>query len=173
MTNQSENGQDLLARLAEVEREVVEKAKVVVKGASDPFSGLIKFLHQRPENEGLDGQVVEALLIESFGCKEEVPELIRAIAAKVRTIIRQSDVIKLTNEGITLEEWGKFVIKKKEETRFEVAYEKGELVLKNIKGLFGIEHGVELPLEKIQVRPPKLIVTAKMGLVRPQRVLDL
>ena len=173
MTNQSENGQDLLARLAEVEREVVEKAKNVVKGASDPFSGLIKFLHQRPENEGLDGQVVEAVLIESFGSVEEVPDLIRAIAARVRTVIRESNVINITNDGITLQEWGKFVIKKTEVMKFEVTYEKGELVLKNIKGLFGIEHGVELPLEKIQVRPPKLIVTAKLGLVKPQRVLDM
>ena len=118
MTNQSENGQDLLARLAEVEREVVEKAKNVVKGASDPFSGLIKFLHQRPENEGLDGQVVEAVLIESFGSVEEVPDLIRAIAARVRTVIRESNVINITNDGITLQEWGKFVIKKTEVMKF-------------------------------------------------------
>ena len=100
-------------------------------------------------------------------------DLIRAIAARVRTVIRESNVINITNDGITLQEWGKFVIKKTEVMKFEVTYEKGELVLKNIKGLFGIEHGVELPLERIQVRPPKLIVTAKLGLVKPQRVLDM
>jgi hypothetical protein len=46
-------------------------------------------------------------------------------------------------------------------------------VLKNIAGLVGIEHGIEAPLEKILVKPPKLIVTLNMGLLHPQKVLDL
>ena len=65
------------------------------------------------------------------------------------------------------------MIKQAESMRFEIGVEKGHLTLKNIKGLFGIEHGVELPLEKIVVQPPKLIVTANMGLFHPQKVLDI
>jgi hydrogenase/urease accessory protein HupE len=51
-------------------------------------------------------------------------------------------------------------------------------VLKNIAGLLGIEHGIahgiEAPLEKIMVKPPnKPVFTLNMGLLHPQRVLDL
>lgn len=171
--NQSDKARELLSKLASVEREVVDRARDIVKGANDPFSGVIKFLHQRPEKEKLEGNLVEAVLLESFGSTDKVPGLIRAIASKVETVIRESDVIKITNANTTLEEWGKYTIKKKESMKFEVGYEKGELVLKNINGLFGIENGIELPLEKIQVKPPKLIVTLKMGLVRPKKVLDI
>lgn len=172
-SNQSKNPQDLLSKLAEVEREIVECAREVVESASDPLSGVINFLHQRPENEKLEGSLVELALLETFGSEEKVPGLIQAIAKRVSNIIRQSNVIKITNEETILHEWGKFIIKKTENMKFEVTHEKGELVLKNISGLFGIEHGIELPLEKIQVKPPKIIVTAKMGLMRPQRVLDI
>lgn len=51
-------------------------------------------------------------------------------------------------------------------------------MLKNIAGLLGIEHGIEhgieAPLEKIMVKPPnKPVFTLNMGLLHPQRVLDL
>ncbi|MBZ0186095.1 MAG: hypothetical protein K8F91_07535 [Candidatus Obscuribacterales bacterium] len=163
----------LLDKLAEVEKELVEGAKKMVKSASDPFSGVINFLHQRPENVSLEGSLIDILLIETFGSKEEIPGLIRAISCHVREIIRQSNVIQIINHQPTAEKWGNYIIKKKERIKFEVGTEKGCLVLKNIKGLFGTEHGVELPLEKITVMPPKLIVTLNMGLVRPQKVLDI
>lgn len=172
-SNPSENALELLSKLADVEREIVKKAKDVVVGASDPFSGMIKFLHEHPENEKLEGPVVEAVLLESFGSFEKVPEIIQAIAFKVRTVIRESDVIKVTNEETIFRSLGKYKIRKTENMVFEVCYEKGELVLKNIKGLFGTDCGIELPLEKIQVKPPKLIATFKMGFTRPQKVLDL
>jgi hypothetical protein len=47
------------------------------------------------------------------------------------------------------------------------------MVLKNIQGLIGVEHGVEVPLEKILVQPPKLIVTVRLGILHPQRVVDI
>ena len=42
-SNQSQNPQDLLSKLAEVEREVVQCAREVVESASDPLSGVINF----------------------------------------------------------------------------------------------------------------------------------
>jgi hypothetical protein len=60
----------------------------------------------------------------------------------------------------------------------QISFEKDCLVLKNIAGLLGIEHGIahgiEAPLEKIMVKPPnKPVFALNMGLSHPQRVLDL
>jgi len=162
-----------LDRLAEVEKELVEAAKKMVKSASDPFSGVITFLHQRPENVSLKGSLIDVMLLETFGSRDEIPGLLKAISSQVNEIIRQANVIQINNHQPTAEKWGAYIIKKKESMKFEIGNEKGFLVLKNIKGLFGTEHGVELPLEKITVMPPKIVVTLNMGLVRPQRVLDL
>ncbi len=166
--------EQLLQKLAEVEQELTGTAKRIVKAASDPFSGVIKFLEDRPENTSLHGYFVDRALIETFGSRDQIPGLIRALASHVREIIRHSNVINIVNEHPTAERWGQYVIKQTEYMRFEISVEKGSLVLKNIKGLFGIEHGVELPLERIAVQPPsKLIVTANMGILRPQKVLDI
>lgn len=157
-----------------MEQELVVTARTLVKGATDPFSGVIKFLHERPENSSLHGYLVDRVLLETFGSREEIPGLIKALASHVREIIRQSNVISIVNEHPTAEKWGSYIIKQTENMRFEVGFDKGCLVLKNIKGLFGIEHGVELPLEQILVKPPsKLVVTCNMGLLKPQRILDI
>lgn len=163
----------LLQKLAEVEQELTDTAKRIVKAASDPFSGVIRFLEDRPENTKLHGYFVDRALIETFGSRDEIPGLIRALASHVREVIRQSNVINIYNEHPTSERWGQYVIKQTEAMRFEISMEKGFLTLKNIKGLFGIEHGIELPLESIIVKPPKLVVTANMGLLRPQKVFDI
>ncbi|MBX9939052.1 MAG: hypothetical protein K2Y32_07340 [Candidatus Obscuribacterales bacterium] len=156
------------------EKDLIEVARRIVKGASDPFSGVIKFLQDRPEGVSLHGYLVNRVLMETFGSSDQIPGLIRAIALHVHEIIRQSNVISIVNEHPTAERWGSYIIKQKERMRFEVGVEKDCLVLKNIAGLVGIEHGIEAPLEKIMVKPPnKLIVTLNMGLLHPQKVLDL
>jgi len=156
------------------ESELIEVAKRVVKGAADPFSGVIKFLQERPEGASLHGYLVTRVLLETFGSMEEIPALIRALTSHVREVIRQSNVISIHNEHPTAERWGSYIIKQREKTRFEIGFEKDCLVLKNIVGLFGSEHGIEAPLEKILVRSPtQLVVTVNMGLLHPQRVLDL
>lgn len=156
------------------EAELIDVARQILKTASDPFSGVIKFLQERPEGISLHGYLVNRVLLETFGSMEEVPALIRALTSHVREVTRQSNTINIHNEHPTAEPWGTFIIKQKERTRFEIAFEKDCLVLKNIVGLFGIEHGIEAPLEKILVRSPKqLVVTVNMGLLHPQRVLDL
>jgi hypothetical protein len=165
--------EQIRSKFNEMEQDLVAHARRMVKTASDPFSGVIKFLHERPDNASLHGYVVDRVLVETFGSKEEIPGLLRAIGSHVREVVRQADVIKVINEHPTAERWGNYIIKQKESMRFEIGVERGNLVLKNISGLFGMEHGVELPLEKIEVKPPKLIVTLNMGLLRPQRVLDI
>lgn len=152
---------------------VIEDAKRIVHGSSDPFSGVINFLHQRPENEALEGSVMNQALLEIFGSQENIPQIIKAIAAQVTRIVRQANVIKISNEGPTKEKLGDIMIKKENEMKFEVALEKGILVLKNIRGLLGVEHGLEVPLERIEVKPPKLVVTIDMGFIHPQKTLDI
>ncbi|HMW91030.1 MAG TPA: hypothetical protein PLI59_19350 [Candidatus Obscuribacter sp.] len=163
----------ILETLMSCEKDLVEVARGIVKGASDPFSGVIKFLQDRPDGASLHGYLVHRVLMETFGSVDEIPGLIRAIASHVREVIRQSNVISIVNEHPTTERWGSYIIKQKERMRFEVGMEKDSLVLKNIVGLVGMEHGVEAPLEKITVKPPKLIVTLNMGILHPQKVLDL
>jgi hypothetical protein len=165
--------EQILTKLQEVELELFETAKRMVKTASDPFSGVIRFLEARPENTSLHGYFVDRALLETFGSRDEIPGLIKALASHIREVVRQSNEINIINEHPTSESWGNFVIKQTVSMRFEIGVDKGFLVLKNIKGLFGIEHGVELPLETITVKPPKLVVTANMGLLRPQKVLDI
>src|SRR5262249_50281134 len=102
-----------------------------------------------------------------------IPSLIRILASHVKDVMRKSNVINIINEHPNAERWGNYIIKQKERINFEVGFEKGKLLLHNISGLIGVEHGIELPLEKILVQPPKLIVTVKLGLMHPQRVLDI
>lgn len=165
--------EQLLQKLNDVEQDLTDRAKRIVKAASDPFSGVIRFLEDRPENTSLHGYFVDRALLETFGSREQIPGLIRALASHVREVIRHSNVINIVNEHPTAERWGQYIIKQKESMRFEIGMDKGCLVLRNIKGLFGIEHGVELPLDSITVKPPKLVVTANMGLLRPQKVFDI
>jgi hypothetical protein len=160
-------------KLVACENDVIDVGRRIVRGAADPFSGVIKFLENRPEGASLHGYLVNRVLLETFGSKDEIPGLIRAIASHVREISRHANVISIHNEHPTSERWGSILIKQKEKIRFEVATEKGCLVLKNIAGLVGSEHGIECPLEKILVQNGKLIVTLNLGFLHPQKVLDL
>lgn len=168
---ESNNGH-LRQTLAQMESELVEVARRILKTASDPFTGVINFLHERPENKSLPGKVINTVLQQTF-CNEEIPALIKIMAGHVREIYRYSNVIDIIKEHPTTEKWGAFLIKQKERINFEVGLEKGRLVLNNIQGLVGVEHGIELPLEKILVQPPNLIVTVKMGILHPQKVVSI
>ncbi|MDX2107844.1 MAG: hypothetical protein SFY67_15690 [Candidatus Melainabacteria bacterium] len=152
---------------------IIENAKRIVSAASDPFSGVIRFLHQRPENEPLEGSLVEQVLVETFGSHDSIPQIIKAISAAVTKITRSANTIKITNQHPTKEQLGDIFIKKENVVTFEVAEEKGVLVLKKIDGLLGVEHGLEVPLDKIEVKPPKLIVTVDMGFIKPQKSLNI
>jgi len=160
-------------RLKDVEHELFEVFTRVLKSASDPFSGVIGFLHERPEDQSIPGMLVKSVLADAFGSQEDIPGLIRILSGHVREIIRHANVINIVNEHPSVENWGPIVIKLKEKINFEVGREKGLMVLKNIQGLIGVEHGVEVPLEKILVQPPKLIVTVRLGILHPQRVVDI
>ncbi|MBP7862769.1 hypothetical protein KA183_13875 [bacterium] len=152
---------------------IIDEAKRIVAAASDPFTGVIKFLHQRPENEPLEGVLVERVMVETFGSHEAIPQIIKAISAAVVKITRTANTIKITNQHPTKEQLGDIFIKKENVVTFDVAEEKGVLVLKKIDGLLGVEHGLEVPLDKIEVKPPKLIVTVDMGFIKPQKSLNI
>lgn len=160
-------------KLISMETELVDVAKRILRSATDPFSGVMQFLHERPENTVLYGEVMKKVLHESFGDPDKIPGLVRILAAHVREIIRQSNVINVVNEHPAVERWGNYLIKQKERIAFEVGRDNNTLVLKNIHGLVAVEHGIELPLEKIQVKPPDLIVTVKLGLLRAQKVVGI
>ena len=163
----------LVNKLVSVEHELVDVAKRILKTASDPVSAVIRFLHERPENHLLPGYLVNKVLLETFGERERIPALINLLAGHVKEIIRQSNVINIINEHPAVERWGSYIIKQKERINFEVGLEKGKLVLKNIAGLHTIEQGIEIPLEKILINPPKLEVTIRLGVFRPQRIVDI
>ncbi len=152
---------------------MAENAKRLIKSASDPFSAVIRFLHERPENVSLPGISVKSVLLGAFGTHEEVPGLLRLFSAHVREVVRSSNVIAIYNEHFSQDNWGGYLIKLKEQVKFEVAREKNMLVLKNIVGLVCVEHGIELPLEKITVNPPNLEITVKLGLLRPVKAVDI
>jgi hypothetical protein len=166
------NNHQLVQKLVNMEQELVEVARQILKTASDPFTGVIKFLHERPENNSLPGKLVTTVLHQTFG-NEEIPGLIKIMSGHVREIYRNANVIDIIKEHPTAEKWGNFIIKQKDRIKFEVGLEKGRLVLNNIQGLIGVEHGIELPLEKITVSPPNLIVTVKMGMLHPQRIVSI
>lgn len=166
------NGQ-FMQKLKTVETELVDVAKRFLKTASDPFSGVINFLHERPDHTSMPGYLINGILLDCFGSQEDIPGLIRILSSHVKEICRHANVIDIINEHASAEKWGTFVIKQKERIKFEIGRERGLMALKNIQGLVGVEHGIELPLEKILVEPPKLIVTVRMGLLHPQRVVDI
>jgi len=166
------NNHQIVQKLVHMEQELVEVARRILKTASDPFTGVIKFLHERPEDNSLPGKLVTTVLEQTFG-NEEIPGLIKIMSGHVREIYRTSNVIDIIKEHPTAEKWGNFIIKQKDRIKFEVGLEKGRLVLNNIQGLIGVEHGVELPLEKITVSPPNLIVTVRLGMLHPQRIVSI
>lgn len=163
-------------RLQKIESDIsdiAENAIRLLRSASDPFTGVIKFLHERPEDVSLAGISVKQILLDAFGTREQIPGLVRLLSAHVREIVRHSNIIDVRNEHLAQESWSGYLIKLKEQVKFEVARERDKLVLKNINGLVCIEHGMEVPLEKILVNPPKLEITVKLGLLRPVRAVDI
>ncbi len=163
----------LLKQLCGSEQELVIAARRILGGANDPFSAVIKFLHERPEGNSMAGYVMDYVLTETFGEPDKVPSLIRVLAGHVREIIRQSNVISIVNEHVSIEKWGTYIIKQTERIKFEVSKERDLLVLKDIVGLFAIEHGIAVPVEKITVKPPNLVVTINLGLLHPKRIVEI
>lgn len=158
---------------AKKEAELVEIARRMLRGASDPISAVVRFLHERPENISLPGYVIDRVLLEAFESQERIPGLVRILAGQVREISRSRNVIGILKEHAGVERWGNYLIKQADSIKFEVAKERDKLVLKNIGGLIAVEHGIEIPLDKIIVNPPKLEVTLRFGLLRPQRIIDI
>jgi hypothetical protein len=155
------------------ETELVDMAKRILRTASDPISAVIRFLHERPENASLPGYVIDRVLLEAFESQERIPGLVRILAGHVREISRKKNVIDILKEHAAVEKWGNYLIKQADQIKFEVAKERDKLVLKNIGGLVAVEHGIEIPLDKILINPPKLEVTLRFGLLRPQRIIDI
>lgn len=153
--------------------ELADIARRMVRTASDPISAVVRFLHERPENISLPGYVVDRVLLEAFESPERIPGLVRILAGHVHSISRQRNVIDILKQHPAAEKWGNYLIKQADNIKFEVAMERGKLVLKNIGGLIAVEHGIEIPLDKIIVNPPKLEVTLRFGLLRPQRIIDI
>jgi hypothetical protein len=160
-------------RIVSVEQDLVDVAKRILRSASDPVSAVVRFLHERPENVSLPGYVVDRLLLEAFGDKENIPGLVAVLAGHMKETIRQSDVISIINEHPAVERWGKYIIKAKERIKFQIAKERGKLVLKEIVGLKAVENGIEVALERILIDPPKLQVTVRMGLFPVERTVDI
>lgn len=169
----SQHDSELAHKFNNLELELVGVAKRMLQTANDPFSAVIKFLAERPENSKLSGQLMNKVLMQTFEDPSKIPGLIKILAAHVREVCRKRNVIELINEHPAAEKWGNFIIKQKEQIKFEVGVERGKLVLSNISGLIAVEHGVELPLERILVQPPRLLVTVKLGILRPQKEVEL
>lgn len=167
-------GKELINRqLQKFESELVDVASRLVRNAGDPISAIIRFLHERPENASLPGYIIDRVLLETFGTSEDIPGLVQILSGHVKEIIRQRNVIAIIKEHPAIERWGTYVIKQTERIKFEVSRERDKLVLKDIAGLLAVEHGMEVPLDKILVNPPKLEVTLRLGLLRPQRIIDI
>ena len=169
------NNEDLkqIQKLENELAEMAETAKRLVKTASDPFSAVIRFLAERPENVSLTGSSVKSVLVDTFGGYDQIPGLVRLLSGHLQKVVRQSNVIAIYNEHFSQEDWAGYLVKVKENIKFEVVKEKDKLVLKNIAGLVCVEHGIELPLESIRVNPPKLEITVRLGLLRPVKSVDI
>jgi hypothetical protein len=164
-----------LQRIEDDLTDLVDVARRIVKTASDPVSAVARFLHERPENTSLPGYVIDRVLLEAFENRpEQIPSLVRILAGHVKEIKRRgNNVIDILKEHPGIEKWGSYLIKQSEVVKFEIARERDRIVFKNIGGLIAVEHGIEIPLDKILVNPPKLEVTLRLGILRPQRIIDI
>jgi len=163
----------LKQKLASVEQDLFEVARRILRTASDPVSAVVRFLHERPENTSLPGYVVERLLLETFGGRENIPGLVSVLACHMKETIRQSNVINIINEHPAVERWGNYIIKATDLIKFEISRERGKIILKDIVGLKAVENGIEAALERIVIDPPKLQVTVRMGIFPVQRTVDI
>jgi hypothetical protein len=161
-----------MEKLQALEAELAEVADKTVKAASDPFSGVIRFLAERPENTSMPGTVLNGVLDRIF-TGSNCPGLLRLMAGHVKEVIRRGKSLELVKEHATTEPFSDFVVKQAQKVKFDVGDDKGKMVLNNIHGLTGVEHGIDLPLEKIVVNPPNLLVTVKLGLLRPQKTVAI
>jgi len=162
-----------LNKVQNTEEELVYLARTILRSASDPISAVFRFLQERPEGLSLTGYVMDKVLTETFGERENIPDLVKILAGHVHEIIRQSNVISVINQHSAIEKWGSYIIKQAERIKFEVSKERDFVVLENIAGIFAIEHGIAVPVEKIAIKPPKLIVTLNLGIIRPNRIVDI
>jgi len=160
------------AKLHSVHHELVDRARRILRSATDPVSAVVRFLHERPENVSVSGHVLHYVLRETFQ-EKEIPTLVRILSAHVRDVIRTSNVIEIINTHPAVEQWGDYLLKQKDRIKFEIARERERFLIKNIVGITAVEHGIELPIEKILIQPPKLVVTVRIGPLTPQRILDI
>lgn len=160
-------------KIEEAEADLINLAQNILRTASDPITAVIQFLQERPENAILRGTVIHNVLAGAFGEYENIPGLVKVLTGHVREIIRHANVINIINEHSTVEKWGSHIIKQTDKIKFEIAKERGIIVLQNIGGIFAIEHGISVPIEKITIKPPKLIVTLNVGLFRPNLTVDI
>ena len=169
----STSDNELRSKLHDLHHDMVDNAKRLLKTASDPVTAVIRFLHERPEDATLYGYVMDYVLKETFSDGTKMPELVKILGMHVHDIVRHANVIDIHNEHPAAERWGSYLIKLKERIKFEVGKEKDLFVLDKISGLTAVENGIELPVEKISIKPPQLIVTVKLGILRAQRLVDI
>jgi hypothetical protein len=171
------NGRQVIkSGLVKLEHELgdlIVVARRILKTASDPVSAVTRFLHERPENVSLPGWAIDFVLAEAFESEEQIPGLVKILAGHVKEIVRHRNVIDILKEHPGVERWGTYLIKQAENVKFEIARERDRMVLKNIGGLVAVEHGLDVPLDKIVINPPKLEITLRLGLLRPQRIVDI
>ena len=159
-------------KLQSLATELAGVAGSTVKSASDPFSGVIRFLVEHPENSSMPGPVLNQVLDQIFS-NSKCPGLLRLMAGHVKEVHRRGKTIELVKEHATSEPFSDFVVKQADKVKFEVGEDKGKMVLNNVQGITGVEHGMDLPIEKILVSPPNLVVTVKLGLMRPQKTVAI
>jgi hypothetical protein len=160
-------------RLIVLEKELLEVAQRLLKTASDPVTPVVRFLHERPENVSLPGYVLKRVLHQAFGQSDNVPGMVNLLAGHVKEIVRHANVINIINEHASMEYWGNYMIKQKERIKFEVTYDKGRTVLKNIQGLVAVQHGIDASLDKVLINPPQMEITLKVGILRPRLTVDI
>ena len=136
---------------------------------------MARFLHERPENASLPGYVIDRVLLEAFENRpEQIPALVRILAGHVKSITRNSNVIDILKEHPGIERWGNYIIKQADYIKFEIGRRARPHGADGIiGGLTAVEHGIEIPVDKIIVNPPKLEVFLRLGPLRPQRIIDI
>jgi hypothetical protein len=161
------------AKLHAMHHDLVDGAKRVLRSAADPVSGVLSFLQERPEGTSLAGHAMNYVLLEAFEDESKIPGLVRILAGHVKEISRHANIIDIVNSHAAVEKWDHYLIKLKEQIKFEIRHDRGAMLMDNIVGLTAVEHGVELPVELIKIQPPNLIVTLKLGPLHPKRVLSI
>jgi hypothetical protein len=160
-------------KLHEMHSELADRAKRIVRSAADPVSAVLRFLQERPEGTSLAGYAMSYVLLEAFEDEAKIPGLVRLLAAHVREINRQANIIDIVNSHAAVEKWDHYLVKLKEQIKFEIRRERDVFMMDKIVGLTAVEHGIEAPVELIKIQPPNIIVTLRFGLLRPQRVLSI